>query len=126
MALYDTFERAYNSSDYFTRLKPKVQEQLLEHMSRALGIPNITEHVEVIEVATPLTFYRYTENFGGSFMGWRLTPDQGAFSIMEPKTPVKNLFVCGQWLGVGGIASVMANGREASKLADRYLQAAYR
>jgi phytoene dehydrogenase-like protein len=133
MASYDTFARTLDgspsgrrgrdsgSSRKYHKLKEKVKAQLIDQMAKATGISDLADHVEVMEVATPLTFHRYTENLGGSYMGWRLTPAQGAFSSFSPKTPIRNLFACGQWLGVGGVSNVMTNGLEAGKLASRYL-----
>ena len=36
--------------------------------------PGIAEQVEMVDVATPLTFERYTGNWQGSFEGWLITP----------------------------------------------------
>jgi len=40
-------------------------------MSRALGIADLERHVEVLELATPITLERYTPNRGGAYVGWR-------------------------------------------------------
>jgi phytoene dehydrogenase-like protein len=36
--------------------------------------PASPQQVEMVDVATPLTFERYTGNWQGSFEGWLLTP----------------------------------------------------
>ncbi|MRR24542.1 NAD(P)/FAD-dependent oxidoreductase, partial [bacterium] len=43
--------------------------------------PGITDQVEVTDVATPLTFERYTGNWKGSFEGWLITPTN-AYTMM--------------------------------------------
>jgi phytoene dehydrogenase-like protein len=125
MASYDTFAQTLDSDGgrgvKYHELKDKVEKQLLDVMVDATGLSDLADHIEVVEVGTPITFERYTENLGGSFMGWRNTPIQGAFSSFSPRTPSPNLFQCGQWLGVGGVASVMTTGLDAAKMATRYL-----
>jgi len=125
IASYDAFtktlEKGGRRGSEYHELKDRIEEQLIEHMSRATGIADLTEHIEVIETATPLTFKRYTDNSSGSFMGWMATPSQGAFSSFSSRTPISNLFLCGQWLGIGGVQSVMVSGVEAANIALRYL-----
>jgi len=87
-----------------------------------LSIPELAEHIEVIEVATPLTMTRYTNCQDGSCVGWEVTPDQMMAGQVSQKTPVPNLFLCGQWAGLGGgISPVMTSGDTASRLASKYL-----
>mmetsp|Transcript_19827 Transcript_19827/g.30212 ORF Transcript_19827/g.30212 Transcript_19827/m.30212 type:complete len:487 (-) Transcript_19827:92-1552(-) len=126
IASYDAFAKTLEEDgrrgSKYHELKDRIEEQLVEHMSRATGIADLADHIEVIETATPLTFKRYTENSYGSFMGWMATPRQGAFSSFSSRTPIRNLFQAGQWLGIGGVQSVMVSGIEASNIALRYLE----
>ena len=67
--------------------------------------PGITDQVEVTDVATPLTFERYTGNWKGSFEGWLITP-QNAYTLMKPMPQtlpgLKSFYMCGQWVEPGG------------------------
>ena len=67
--------------------------------------PGIAGQVEVTDVATPLTFERYTGNWKGSFEGWLITP-QNAYTMMKPMPQtvpgLKNFYMCGQWVEPGG------------------------
>jgi phytoene dehydrogenase-like protein len=67
--------------------------------------PGISEQVEVIDVATPLTFERYTGNWKGTFEGWLLTPEN-SYVLMKPMRQtlpgLKNFYMCGQWVEPGG------------------------
>jgi phytoene dehydrogenase-like protein len=67
--------------------------------------PGITEQVEVTDVATPLTFERYTGNWKGSFEGWIITPEN-AYTMTKPLPQtvpgLKNFYMCGQWVEPGG------------------------
>jgi len=67
--------------------------------------PGISEQVEATDVATPLTFERYTGNWKGSFEGWLITPENSGV-IMKPMAQslpdLKNFYMCGQWVEPGG------------------------
>lgn len=122
IASEDVFERALASNGAYKALKERVQGQFMKHMSSTLAIPDLAKHAEVVEVATPITLKRYTGHREGSFMGWKLTPDQGAFSNMPEQPPVLGLFSCGQWVDFGGVSNVMTTGLRAGKMADRFLE----
>lgn len=67
--------------------------------------PGIGADVEMVDVATPLTFERYTGNWQGSFEGWMITPEN-AGTVMKPlsqKLPgLESFYLCGQWVEPGG------------------------
>lgn len=67
--------------------------------------PGIGGQVEMIDVATPLTFEHYTGNWQGSFEGWLITP-QNAHTILKPMSQtlpgLENFYLCGQWVTPGG------------------------
>jgi len=67
--------------------------------------PGISGQVEMVDVATPLTWERYTGNWRGSFEGWQLTP-QNANTMMKPMRKtlpgLQNFYMCGQWVEPGG------------------------
>lgn len=67
--------------------------------------PGISSLVEVTDVATPLTFERYTGNRKGSFEGWLITPENAGV-ILKPMSQsipgLSNFYMCGQWVEPGG------------------------
>ena len=67
--------------------------------------PGLSAQVEMVDVATPLTWERYTGNWKGSFEGWLITP-QNAFTMMRPMSQtlpgLQNFYMCGQWVEPGG------------------------
>jgi phytoene dehydrogenase-like protein len=81
--------------------------------------PGISSQVEVIDVATPLTFERYTGNWKGSFEGWLITPEN-SFVMMKPMSQslpdLKNFYMCGQWVEPGGgLPTAVMSGRRLIK-----------
>lgn len=67
--------------------------------------PGIAQQVEVTDVATPLTFERFTGNWKGSFEGWIITPEN-SYTLMKPMPQtvpgLKGFYMCGQWVEPGG------------------------
>jgi phytoene dehydrogenase-like protein len=67
--------------------------------------PGISNQVEMVDVATPVTFENYTGNWQGSFEGWLITPEN-ASTVMKPMSQslpgLQNFFLCGQWVEPGG------------------------
>lgn len=70
-----------------------------------LRFPGISGDVEMSDVATPLTFERYTGNWKGSFEGWLITPGNSRTMIKPMKQTLpglQNFYQCGQWVVPGG------------------------
>jgi len=108
----------------YQELKRKISSQFLAKMGKALGIPDLEQHVEVMELATPLTMMHYTMHRNGSFVGWKYTPDQGGLSAIPQQSPVENLFLCGQWVAPGGgVYPAVSGGNNAAEMAHEYLEA---
>ncbi len=100
-----------------------ITSQLLAKAARALGIPDLERHIEVLEVATPITLERFTGNRGGSFVGWKWSAEQAADDHFPQESPVENLFLCGHWVAPGGgVSNVMVGGNKAAESADAYLR----
>jgi prolycopene isomerase len=64
--------------------------------------PGIREHIEVLEVSTPLTNIRYTGNPGGSIMGTTCAPNNSLMYRLPQEGPFKGLYFAGAWTQIGG------------------------
>jgi prolycopene isomerase len=126
LASPDRFEEALGKGRHrgrdYKALKDRLMPQLLDKMERALGVGDLRPHIEVLELSTPITIERFTENRGGSYVGWRYSADQ-ARNLIPQQSPVENLFLCGHWVAPGGgVSNVMSGGLNAADLAEAYLQ----
>ncbi len=99
--------------DYWKELG-KDRKKYLEKKDEVAGLvigllgqqfPGISADIEVTDVATPLTFERYTGNWKGSFEGWIITAEN-AGTVMKPMSQtipgLSNFYMCGQWVEPGG------------------------
>jgi len=87
----------------YNRKKKDIIETVVHQLEQRF--PGISSQIEVSDVATPLTFERYTGNWKGSFEGWLITPENSD-EIMKPLPQtlpnLRNFYMCGQWLQLGG------------------------
>ncbi|MCA9972494.1 MAG: NAD(P)/FAD-dependent oxidoreductase [Anaerolineales bacterium] len=111
------WQRIYGRRLYDTE-QLQVADVLLDFLETIY--PGITADVEVKDVATPLSYERYTGNWLGSTCGWLLT-DKTMLSMvqgMDKTLPgLQNLVLCGQWVEPGGSVPICAmSGRNAIQL----------
>jgi phytoene desaturase len=64
--------------------------------------PGLTAQVELTDIATPYTTWRYTLNHEGSFMGWLPTPKAMRTQVAKTLPGLSNFYMAGQWVAPGG------------------------
>lgn len=80
--------------------KQRIALQVIDRLDEFL--PGIKGKVEMADVATPLTFERYTGNWQGSFEGWLPTPSAMMKQISKTLPGLSNFYMAGQWVQAGG------------------------
>lgn len=99
----------YDNTNDWGAFKERMKEHTLNHLETL--VPNIQNHINVIESATPKTLNRYTLNSKGAAYGWAVTVDQTWFNRLQHTTPFKNLFLAGHWTNPGpGVCAVVSSG----------------
>jgi prolycopene isomerase len=74
-------------------------------------IPNLSKHVVVKEIRTPLDLQRDTGNSEGAFAGWAFTPELLSRGRPKQRTPVPGLYQAGHWTTpTAGVPWVMLSG----------------
>jgi phytoene dehydrogenase-like protein len=105
---YDYWQRIYGRTIYDHE---QIQEadmmiDILEQI-----YPGIENDIELVDVATPLSFERYTGNWQGSISGWLLTKRTLPRNIMGMRNTLPgldDLYMAGQWVEPGGGLQVVA------------------
>ncbi|MBN1381349.1 MAG: FAD-dependent oxidoreductase [Deltaproteobacteria bacterium] len=64
--------------------------------------PGIRNHIEVLDVATPLTNARYSENPGGSYAGFAENRQCSKLGRIPSRGPLKGLYFANAWVNMGG------------------------
>ena len=81
--------------------KAAYADVLIDRVQTTLS-PNLREHIELTDVATPITHWRYTHNRGGSIMAAKPNKANIQAKVAHYKTAVPNLFLSGHWAEYGG------------------------
>lgn len=116
---------ARGSETYKTQ-KHTISTILIERAS--IHFPELKDHIQVIEVGTPHTMKRYTNNSLGAVYGWAQSTTQGGFDRLSNHSPLSNLYLAGAWTTPGGgfegaiISGVMCSERILRKDAFNHTQ----
>lgn len=86
--------------------------------------PGLAAQVEVVDVATPVTYERYTLNWHGAIHGWAMGARKLALMMgtgMRKTLPaLRNFYMIGQWVEPGGnVQLAAASGRDALEMLCR-------
>lgn len=90
------------------RQDPAAYNEKKDQISRTIvylldqRFPGLANQVEMTDVATPVTFERYTGNWQGSFEGWLMTPETGMMQMKNILPGLANFYMVGQWVQPGG------------------------
>jgi prolycopene isomerase len=76
-------------------------EVIIDRVASALS-PNLRDHIELLEVATPFTHQRYTGNRDGSIMAAKASARNIRGRVASYHTPIDNLLLGGHWAEYGG------------------------
>jgi phytoene desaturase len=78
--------------------------------------PGLSSQVEVVDIATPYTTWRYTLNRKGAWGAWLMTSDTITQRIERKLPGLKNFYMAGQWVMCGGVPPSLFSGRHAIQL----------
>ena len=107
---YDFWKKAQEENRYKEE-KQKTADAVTEALSKQL--PEIEGKIEVVDVATPLTYERYCGNWKGSWMT-EMTPSMKMKSYPADISGLSGLYFAGQrMLPPGGLPAALMSGRTA-------------
>jgi phytoene dehydrogenase-like protein len=106
----------------WTGLSPEryrsAKEECRAHMLGLLeqACPGFGAHCRAVDVATPVTFERFTGNPGGAIMGFSSSIGSHRPLLKVSRVPVRSLYLAGAWtLRFGGMMQAMRAGVAAAK-----------
>jgi phytoene dehydrogenase-like protein len=80
--------------------KHRVAESVIDVLEKR--VPGLRAAVEVVDVATPASIFRYTGNWQGSMEGWLPTPRTGFKPLPKTLPGLRKFMMVGQWVVPGG------------------------
>jgi phytoene dehydrogenase-like protein len=89
-----------------------VLAQLVAHLPAMAGA------VRMVDVATPLTYWRQTRSWRGAYEGWKPTAGALVTHIDKRLPGLAGLYMAGQWVEPGGgVPAALMSGRQAIQIA---------
>lgn len=115
----------HNDKDAYDVEKQRVAEMVIQRLERLY--PGIRPQIELVDVATPLTTWRYTLNNRGSPMGWLMTKETLMTQLPRRLPGLDGFYLAGQWiLPGGGVPGCIYSGRNVVQLLCREDKRAFR
>lgn len=115
---WDAWKDEDRKSERYRQRKEKDSRAILEAIEKEY-YPGLSGMVEEMDVATPLTWVRYTGVFHGAFEGLQMTPEVFRLGMSLPKTldGLSRFSLCGQWVEPGGgLPTAAQSGKMAAAL----------
>lgn len=112
---YEYWKLLYTDQSSYKDEKQRLANRVISELEKRYGV--IRQQIEVIDVATPMTYERYTGTWQGSFMGWK--PDVDVPRTIKSKTlpGLKGFYMAGQWVEyTGGIPAAAKSGRDVVQI----------
>ncbi len=95
--------------------KERVAAEVLARLE--VHYPGISSQVEMTDVATPYTTWRYTRNHRGAYMGWLPTPEVINTRVKRTLPGLANFYMAGQWVMPGGsVPACLYSGRHVVQI----------
>ncbi|MEI7490990.1 MAG: NAD(P)/FAD-dependent oxidoreductase [Bacteroidota bacterium] len=103
----------------YDNAKTRFAEEIIETLEKKYG--RIKEFIEEMDIATPATFFRYTNNWKGSAQGWLPGKNLIEQSPVEFKLPgLNNFYYSGHWsIPGGGLPVAIKSARDLAQIICR-------
>ena len=115
---WEYWEELSREPERYRAEKERVAKKVLAVLERRF--PGLTGQVEMQDVATPVTLARYTGNWRGSYMGWKVTQETFGLRMKKTLPGLADFYVAGQWVEPGGgLPPSALSGRHVAELICR-------
>lgn len=112
---WDYWHHLHEDRVRYAAEKERIAAEILTRLER--HYPGISQQVEMTDVATPYTTWRYTRNYRGAWEGWMMSPDMMTMHIERTLPGLANFYMAGQWvMPGGGVVPSLYSGRHVAQL----------
>ena len=97
---WDRWEKLRQDITCYRTEKERIADQVIRGLCQRF--PGIDAQVEMRDVATPITWERYTGNWRGSYEGWMFEGSSFLSSMSKTLPGLDGFYMAGQWVNPGG------------------------
>ncbi len=106
----DYWKEIATDSARYEAVKRETAQTIIAQLEKSF--PGLTKQVEVVDVATPLTYERYAGVWRGAYEGWLPTSQTLGHPMRTTLPGLQNFSMVGQWVSPGGgVQPVAQTGR---------------
>ncbi|HEY33101.1 MAG TPA: NAD(P)/FAD-dependent oxidoreductase [Dehalococcoidia bacterium] len=107
---YAYWKELYEDRERYKAEKERLANAVIDQLERCF--PGVKDEIEVVDVATPVTYERYTGTWQGSYMGWADTTGKFGKSMSRTLPGLGSFSMAGQWVYFGGgVPGAVMSGR---------------
>jgi phytoene dehydrogenase-like protein len=112
---YDYWEKLYQNRERYNAEKEQIADDVIKVLDKRF--PGLAAKVEMRDVATPMTWVRYTGNWRGSYEGWMFSAESFTGSMRKTLPGLDNFYMAGQWVNPGGgMPTAAMSGRQTIQM----------
>ena len=114
-ANYEYWKKLYEDRQRYKAEKQGLADAVIDQLGKRF--PAIKGAIEVVDVATPVTYERYTGNWQGSYMGWGNTTKTMGKPMSRTLPGLGSFYMSGQWVYMGGgVPGAVMSGRHLMQI----------
>jgi phytoene dehydrogenase-like protein len=112
---YEYWKQLRQDPERYKAEKEQIVSQVIDRLDKRY--PGTAAKVEATDVATPVTWERYTGNWRGSYEGWLMKEFNLNTRMSKTMPGLDNFFMAGQWVEPGGgMPTAAMSGRNVTQL----------
>ncbi len=107
---YDYWKTLSEDAEQYKAKKQSLADAVINRLEKRF--PDIGKQIEVVDVATPVTYERFTGNWRGSYMGWKADATDMSKLMSRTLPGLGSFYMAGQWIFQGGgVPGAIVSGR---------------
>ncbi len=112
---YDYWKELHRDPERYKAEKERIADQVTALLE--VRFPGLAAAVEMRDVATPMTWERYTGNWRGSFEGWLISTKTLRMRMRKTLPGLRDFYMAGQWVEPGGsLPTAALSGRNVTQM----------
>ena len=112
---YAYWKSLYEDRERYDAEKQQIALTVMAQLDKRF--PGLADQVEAVDVATPVTYEKYTGNWQGSMEGWLITTRTMMMRMSKTLPGLRNFYMAGQWVEPGGgVPTAAISGRNVIKM----------